>query len=136
MLKVYRIKYYVSIDSGEWREVGEGWDYPYILRDDQEAINQRLPTMTFAECYDFLQDHQLIGVRWCKDIFKRPHIGIMYNWGYDTGKSYRKFDTIDYRRVAEECPNVTLASIFKHFPADQCIQYMKERGMTACPMNF
>jgi hypothetical protein len=133
MLKVYRVKYYISIDGGEWRKVDDRC-YPYVLRDDQEPMSQCIPTMTFAECYDYLQDNHLIGVRRDKDIFKRPHIRIMYNWSYDTWESYMKFNTIDYRWVFEECTSMTLAEIFDNFPADKCIQYLKERGITTCPI--
>ena len=136
MLKVYIKKYYVAIDGGEWHEVYDGY-CPCVLRDDQEpTVLEIIPIMIFSECYEYLQHHHLCGVHCGKDIFKRPYIRIMRNWSYDEWETYRSFKTISYKCVFKEHPQMTLAEIFKTFPADQCIQYMKERGMTACPMNF
>jgi hypothetical protein len=136
MLKVYRIEYYVAIDGGEWHEVYDGY-HPYVLRDDEEPTTCNiLNSITFEECHEYLQNHHLCGMHCGIDIFKRPYIRIRHNWSYDDWETYRRFKSISYKRVFKECPRVTLAEIFKHFPADQCIQYMKERGITACPMNF
>ena len=137
MLKVYRVKYYVAIDGGEWREVEDKYDYPYVLRDDQEAKSQELvPIMTFYEFYEYIQKKPLWGVNYGKNILGKPYIRIMYDWSWDSWERYYKFKVISYRRVFEECTKMTLSEIFKHFPADQCIQYLKERGITTCPMNF
>lgn len=136
MLKVYEVKYYVSIDGGEFRQVEEKWCYPYVLRDDNEPKTLFLPAMTFQECYEYIKSKPLYGLSYGKSIFGKPYIRIMYDWSWDSWEGYYKFKTISYKRVFKECTNMTLAEIFKNFPADQCIQYLKERGMTACPMNF
>ena len=136
MLKVYTRKYYVAIDGGEWFKVDDEY-YPYVLCDDQEpATLNILDNITFEECYEWLQEHHLCGVRWDRTLFnKQKIIRVMRNWSWEDWDVYKDFKTISYKRVLTECPDVTLEEIFKHFPADQCIRYMKERGMTVCPMN-
>ena len=135
MLKVYSKKYYASINGGDWFKL-DGEFYPYVLRDDKESTTCNiLDNITFEECYEWLQNHRLCGIRWDRSIFNKKRIRVMRSWYYDVWDVYKDFKTISYKCVFTECPNVTLEEIFKHFPADQCIQYMKERGMTVCPMN-
>jgi hypothetical protein len=43
---------------------------------------------------------------------------------------------MSYKIEYEEWKEVTLEWIIKNLPADQTIQYLKERGITTCPMNF
>ena len=136
MLKVYRVKYYIAIDGGEWREVEDKYDYAYVLRDDKEPTSQLIiPIMIFTEFYEYIQKHYLYGVSYGKNIFGKPYIKVLYDWSWDSWESYYSFKTISYKRVFEECTKMTLAEIFDHFPSDQVIQYLKERGMTTCPMN-
>lgn len=136
MLKVYRVEYYIAIDCGDWHKVEEKHCYPYMLRDDQEPTSQFIPMMTFAEFYEYIQKHPLSGVNYGKHILGKPYIELMYDWSWDSWERYYKFKSILYKRVFKECTSMTLAEIFKNFPADQCIQYLKERGITACPMNL
>lgn len=137
MLKIYRVEYYVSIDGGEWREVEEPHCYGYVLRDDKEPTSQYIvPMMIFSEFYEYIQKNPLSGVNYGKNILGKPYIQLMYDWSWDGWERYYTFKVISYKRDFKECPKFTLAEIFKNFPADQCIQYLKERGMTACPMNF
>jgi hypothetical protein len=49
---------------------------------------------------------------------------------------YKHFKSISYMQTYEERKDVSLEWIIKHLPADQAIQYLKERGITTCPMNF
>ena len=39
-----------------------------------------------------------------------------------------------YKYVYKEWKDVPLNYIMEHFSADKCIQYLKERGMSACPI--
>lgn len=136
MLKVYKMRYYVSIDNEKWFEVDDGY-YPYILRDDKEpTVCNIINNMTFEECYELLQNNGLCGLKYDKTIFNKKRIIVMRSWSYDQWYAYKDFKTISYKCVFVEFPKMTLSEIFKHFPADQCIQYLKERGITACPMNF
>jgi hypothetical protein len=47
---------------------------------------------------------------------------------------YTHFNTLSYKTEAEEWTDVTLDWIIKNLSADECIQYLKERGMAACPI--
>lgn len=48
--------------------------------------------------------------------------------------SYKKFNTLSYKLKYTEWTDVTLEWIMKHLSVDQCIQYLKERGIMACPV--
>lgn len=135
MLKVYSKKYYASIDGGEWLQLYSN-SYPYVLHDDGEPTTCNIfDNITFEECYEWLQKHHSCGIRWERTLFgKKKIIRLKYNWNWDDDYVYKNFKTISYKYVLKECSYVTLDEILKHFPADQCIQYMKERGITACPM--
>lgn len=137
MLKTYRVKYYVSIDGGEWRQVEEGIHYNEVLRDDDKPTEEYLlpKTMTFEEFYEYIKSSPLYGVNYGKNIFGKQYIKILYDWSWDSWESYYKFNTISYKRVFEECA-MTLSEIFERFSSDKAIQYLKERGITTCPMNL
>lgn len=133
MLKVYHIHDYVSIDGAEWREVG---GYGEKAIDGEAETEFRLDNTSFAEAYEYLTQHLLSGLYIDTTFFrKKPIIQVLYNdiFGW---VEYRHFDTISYKREYEEWKTVSLEWIMKYLPADQAIQYLKERGITACPMNF
>ena len=50
-----------------------------------------------------------------------------------SGKYYRTFESISIRTVYKEI-SLTLQEIMQKFDADLVIQYLKERGLTACPL--
>lgn len=133
MLKVYYIRDYVSIDGSEWRSVG-GCGEKVI---DGEPENElRLDNASFNEVYEYLTQHLLSGV-WNDTTFfrKKPLIQVSYNDAWDWVE-YRHFNTMSYKREYKEWKNVPLKWLMEHASADQFIQYLKERGITACPMNF
>ena len=131
MLKVYDVKSYVSIDGEPWQPVGiDG----YTFRDDDPIDKVIFEDLTFEQCYQYVQEHYIDGIWLSKTFFKKkPLIYI----GESCFNSYRydSFNTISYRHVYTERRNVTFDWIMKHASAEQCIQYLKERGMTACPIK-
>ncbi len=54
--------------------------------------------------------------------------------GYNTPLKYRHFEKISYKICYEEKDNITMDYVLKHFPAEQGIQYFKERGLNVCPI--
>jgi hypothetical protein len=132
MLKIYNIKDYVSIDGGDWREVG-GWGHR--VADDAKAPDSiHLGQMSFDETHKYLSENSLCGV--CKDstFFRhKPTIRVRYNDAFDD-VTYQHFNTFAYKRTFVEMEDVSMEWIMKNLSADQCIQYLKERGMTACPI--
>lgn len=132
MLKVYTVKSYVSINGEDWQRVGISG---HTITDDNPTEKVILDNATFDECYEYVSQHSLDGIYLDSTLFKnKPIIYIGYSI-FDNHR-YDHFDTISYKYVYEEWEDVSLNYIMEHFSADKCIQYLKERGMSACPMNF
>jgi hypothetical protein len=133
MLKIYTHKHWVSIDHEEWEQVW--WDVD-VMKDDSfpnEVI--LVEQMSFDKFYNILQVQPMAHIRAGKTFFrKKPKISIDYD--FDHTKHYTHFDTISYKITYEEVKGTTLYNIMRVFPAEQTIQYLKERGITTCPMNF
>lgn len=136
MLKVYSVKYYVSIDGGEWRKLYYGLEQHYELRNEDEPTQQYLiKEMNFDKCYDFLHTHSIPGLSHNVNVWKIPYIRVMYNYDDEETYTQRRLQTISVKRVYTECSYMTLIDIFRRFPADQCVRYLKERGITTGPMD-
>ena len=130
MLKVYTVKSYVSINGEEWEEVGSTG---YTVRDDEPTEKIFFENFTLSQCYEYLKEKSLDGIWRDKTFFrKRPMIYI--GRSFYSGIGYTYFNTISYKYVYDEWKDVSLDWIMKHASADQCIQYLKERGVTACPI--
>ena len=133
MLKIYTVVSYVSIDGAKWRSVGQVGHY--CTHEDRD-VKLILDKSSFDEVREYNKSHFLDGV-WNISTFWRnkPAIAIKYRDAWDD-VVYKSFDTMSYKNVYTEDKNVTLEWLMKHLTADQTIQYLKERGITACPMNF
>lgn len=132
MLKVYSIKDYVSIDGADWREVG-GWGHR-VADDTKVPDSINIGQMSFDETYEYLSKNSLCGVYRDSTFFRyKPTIRVNYNDAWDD-VAYQRFNTFAYKRTFVEMENVTLEWIMKNLSADECIQYLKDRGMTACPI--
>lgn len=132
MLKTYKATRFVCIDNDELYQVG---DCEYIMDDDATVLSEKvvINNLSFDECYAFLQDNIYHYIQpTTSRILKRPLIKVKYGWDYT--EKYKYFDTITYKVVFEEC-KLSLAYIMKNFPADLCIQYLKERGMGMCSID-
>ena len=133
MLKIYNIHDYVSIDGAEWREVG---GYGEKAIDGEPENKLYLDNASFDEAYEYLSQHRLSGVYNHTTLFgTKKTIQVEYNDVF-CPVEYRRFNTISYKREYKEWKNVSLDWILKNLPAEQTIQYLKERGITTCPMNF
>ena len=133
MLKVYKVYDYVSIDGAKWREVGRGG---YKVTDEEVENKLILDNASFEEAREFLSNHVLDGV-WNYSTFflNKPTVCVSYQDAWDA-VTYKCFNTISYKKVYKEYKHVTIQWLMEHLSADQFIQYLKERGMTTCPMNF
>ena len=132
MLKIYTVKSYISIDGGDWERVGS---IGHIARDDDPTERIFFENFTLEQCYEYLQDEALDGIWRSKTFFKNRPMLYIGDSVLDSS-AYTSFNTISYKYVYKEWESVSLDWIMKHLPADQCIQYLKERGITACPMNL
>ncbi len=133
MLKVYNVYDYVSIDGAKWRRVG---GVGYKVTDEAVENKLILDNVSFAEVREFLSDKILSGV-WNDSTFFRnkPTVVISYQDAFSP-VSYKRFNTISYKTEYKEYTSVTTKWLMEHLPADKFIQYLKERGITTCPMNF
>lgn len=130
MLKVYEVKSYVSINGEDWWQVGRDG---HTISDENPTEKVFLDNAAFNECYEYVCNHPLDGICPSNTLFKnKPIIYIDDKHLYE--HRYDHFDTISYKYVYEEWEDVSLDYIMKHFSADKCIQYLKERGMSACPI--
>ena len=133
MLKVYYVRDYVSIDGAEWRRVGA---CGYKVTDEEVEDKLVLDNVSFDEAREYLSKN-ILGSVWNDSTFFRhkPTVAVHYTDAWDP-VSYRHFKTLSYKRKFEEDKNVTFEWMTQHLSADQFIQYLKERGITTCPMNF
>ena len=129
MLNPYKVYTYISVNDEplcKVESVGYG-----LAEDDslnisetsytfQEALTKKLPTphiTTGTTCF-----------------LKRPYVKITYSWCHE--ETYYNFDHITIQRCKLPWTDATLKDIHDYSSADQFIQYLKERGITTCPMNF
>ena len=130
MLKVYTVKPYISINGEDWQRVGLSG---HIMTDNNPTEKVILNNATFDECYKYVSQHSLDGIWLDSTLFRnKPILYIGYGW-FDSTR-YDHFDTISYKYIYEEWEDATLNYIMNNFSADKCIQYLKERGMSTCPI--
>ena len=127
MLKPYKVKTYISVNDGPKTEV---WSTGYGLTEDelpsivevpytfQEVLTEKLPTPDVTTGTTLFR--------------KRPYVKIEYSWC--TSDIYYNFDHITIERRKELWANATLKDVHDYSPADQFIQYLKERDMSVCPI--
>lgn len=133
MLKVYEVYNYVSIDGADWRRVGR---IGYSATDEEIESQLVLDNLSFDEVREYLSKHALIGLYNGSTFWRnKPQVAVYYSDAFDT-VWYKRFKTLSYKYEFKELKDVSLEWIMKHLSADQAIQYLKERGITACPMNF
>ena len=130
MLKVYIVSSYVSINGSDWQHIG---DYGYKATDDNPTEKILFENFTLEQCHNYLQEKRLDGI-WHSYTFFRKKPMIYIGDGPLSCKAYYAFDTISYKYVYKEWESVPLPWIMEHLAADQCIQYLKERGVTTCPI--
>lgn len=138
MLKVYKVYNYISIDGSDWRKVVESWwaDDCWIVSDEKPIFKYILFDKSFNEVCEYLNNNNLDGIRKDYTFWKnKPVITVRYSDVFDDVE-YRYFDEMFYKKEYTEWTDVSFEWLAKHLPADQFIQYLKERGMSVCPMNF
>ena len=132
MLKAYMIDSYYKVDDEEWTECGRRG---YGIFDDEEPRPQEVHhEVSWDEAYARSYDGML-----CSETFfrHRQYIELWHQWQDENLRRFYRggFEKFSYKFVYTEWKGCTLEWIMKHASADQIIQYMKERGMTACPMQ-
>ena len=128
MLNIYKVTPYVSIENGKWQEVYNRGGLRMCEFEGNHEI-MLLNNATFEECYNT----PLIGVYKDTSFFRGKPL-IRFEYSYCDDETYRSFDSISYKLVYTEIKDISLQMIVSEFPADKAIQYLKERGITACPI--
>lgn len=130
MLKSYRCELQISLNGAEWNTIHVECTK---LREEHELIKTFIENYSFAEAHEWMlhhwHDHWEAGYT----LFKKK-LKIKIQYGYYTTETYKSFDTISIRAVYEE-RRITMRDL-QYEDADTVIQYLKERGITTCPMNF
>ena len=127
MLKAYKVTTYIAVDGKSKRE---------IFQKEYGLFEVELPRVTttswsFQDCFN-TPPPPTGAIQTDKTLFrKRPYVEIEYSW--DWHDRYYNFDSLTIERHYEPY-NITLDELIKEYSADQCIQYLKERGMMACPI--
>ncbi len=131
MLKIYNVTDYISIDGANWRVVG---NRGYMATDEEPKNTLILDNVSFSEAYKYLSLIHLDGVHNdCTFFRNKPLIQVYYYDAWDYVQ-YRRFNTMSYKREYSERKNISLNWIMEHLAADDCIQYLKDRGITTCPV--
>lgn len=130
MLKSYKYKLQISLNGAAWCTIDYG---ETKLCEEHEIEKVLIDNLSFAEAHEWmLHNHRCQWEAGYTLFKKRPKIKIQYGWS--TIETYRSFDTISIRAIYEERP-ITMREL-QYEDADTVIQYLKERGITTCPMNF
>lgn len=134
MLKPYTVYNEVSIDGGRWRELNDGGE-AYTMIDEKDASTKLIvDKMSFDEFYRFLDIHPTYGtVHYLTMFKKRRVIGFSYSEDWASTDRYKTFKHVSMRRVYKEV-QLSLLDIMKQFDSDIVIKYLKERGITTCPI--
>lgn len=136
MLKIYNKRFLVSIDGAKWRLLSSSGS---VMLEESQAMPEAIlfENLSFEECCDTLLTHNINSMHYeTTGFFKKvPVINISYAGSYDFAQ-YKHFKTISYKITHDEITYYTLSRIMERFPAEQTIQYLKERGIAAlaCPM--
>lgn len=128
MLKSYKYKLQISLNGDVWNTIHIG---------DTELREEHELTRVFIENYSFTEAHSWmlrnLHNNWSAEytLFKkRPKIKIQYGWS--TIETYKSFDSLSIRAIYEERP-ITIKEL-QNEDVELVIQYLKERGITACPI--
>lgn len=133
MTKVYQTLLYYKINDGEWQRVQGSGGHAIMPERDSDAT-MHFENLSFKEVCAFLEECPLPGINCGRTFFrKRPYIEICH---WDNHERYFEKDisSISYKTVYYE-DHCTLKWLMSHASTDVFIRYMKERGITVCPMQ-
>ena len=126
MLQAYKVKTYIAVNDKPKKEI---WRIGYGLTED-ELPRVVTTTFSFQDCLD--KQLPTPAIKAYKTFFRKiPYVRVEYDW--EDVKYYYDFDSVTIERRYEPY-DITLNELIKGYPADQVIQYLKERGITTCPI--
>lgn len=131
MLKVYNRKTYVSINGEPWEPVGRTIAIMSANNPIEKIIFEN---KTFEECFEYLGHHCMDGMSAGYTFFRhKPAVYIRYSYNLSS-TYYKHFNTISYKHIYNENDDITLNDLMEDFAAKDVIEYLKERGITTCPI--
>ncbi len=131
LLKVYKRTTYAAINGERWEKVGRTVK---IMSADDPTETVIFENKTFEECFEYLKNHDVYGLGYEYTFFRNEPAVLIGYTGDLSATRYKYFDTISCKHIYKEDNDISLDEIMKRFSADKCIQYLKERGITACPI--
>lgn len=133
MLQAYDWNLEIAFDNSHWEDTRyAGWSLENREMPEEVII---LEKASFSDVVNYMIEMNIPCFHIDYTIFKRrPYI--RYHRRYTMEEDERIFEKdckkISCRMVYKK-KEVTLKEIFNNCPAEQAIQYMKERGLTNCP---
>lgn len=136
MLKIYKTEIVINVAFKHMgREMVKKYDTfsistKYVIDEnlaDEEII---LDKVSFQECCSYLYDNKLEYLLIKDSMFGRK-LCVQDFFG---NVNFKDFKYLTYKKVNVEVNDLSIAEIIKLFPADEAIQYFKERGMAVCPI--
>lgn len=127
MLNAYKVRTYITVDDRPKIEVfGIGYgltggELPKVIKTKwsfRDCFDKRLPTPSVKTGTTFFG--------------KRPYVEIEYSW-CAVDRHYR-FNNIIIERHYEPY-DISLKELFEDYSAEDCVRYLKERGMSICHFN-
>lgn len=135
MTKIYDTCLYYKINDEEWRKVQCNCGVAIMPERDSDT-SMHFEDLSFEEAQSFLKECPLPGIDCGRTLFrKRPYIQISHSWENYDRYFAKDIDRISYKTVYYEDNSYTIKWLMGHASADVFIKYMKERGMTVCPLQ-
>lgn len=133
MLQAYGWELYVKINNNDWEDTRcSGWSLIEGTPPREEAI---LTDASFEEVCNYMSNVSIPCFHIDFTLFKKRKF-LRYHRRYVLQEDEKFFEK-DIKSISIQLTNtrreVSLKEIFEHCPAEQAIQYMKERGLTTCP---
>ena len=140
MLKPYIVYDEVSINGGKWRKLYSGGTAYTMIDESDAGVKLIIDNASFIEFFNILESgysnygNNIYGtVHYLTTFKKRPVIGLSFGWEWSDTERYKTFENISVRTIYKEV-QLTLMEIMKKFNSELVIQYLKERGLTTCPL--
>lgn len=135
MLKPYILTREYKVDDGEWDVLNT---CTVLLEEDGSDFHPRFleeTTLTFDELWE--SDHTFVGVYAGYTFFRKRRVLYIHSARHiePTPVFDMQDNKISFRDTREEAPNTTLAYLMKHLPCDIVMRYIKENGLSVCPLQ-
>ena len=127
MLKVYLVKYWVSIDGSSWKEVGHNSRSLHKITEEELDEELILDNITFEEAYNYFSQNSTLGFFSGTTFFKKtPQIKIYYSH-LEHEINYKTFKSLSYKKTFEEIKDFSTEWLMMHTTVKDFLKYLKDR---------